>query len=82
MTVGQQLHQSLNNLEAEKANLENFALQTQNDQAKQTFNNCANQLEQVVQDLKSRTNAIENEEPQYKVRQNQQTQQTQQQQQQ
>jgi hypothetical protein len=74
MTVGENLHQSLTALESEKSNLESYALQTQDSQAQQTFTNCANQVDQVVNDLKSRINYIEGEEPQYKVRENMQNQ--------
>ncbi|SJZ32617.1 DUF1657 domain-containing protein [Selenihalanaerobacter shriftii] len=76
MTVGQNLHQSLTALESEKANMESYALQTQDQMAQQMFNNCANQLDQVVQDLKNRTNYVEGEEPQFKVKQQQNQQQS------
>lgn len=74
MTVGQNLHQSLTSLKAEQANLESFALETQNQQAQQTYTQCANQLEQVVQNLENRVNYVESEEPQYKVREQMQNQ--------
>lgn len=69
MTVGDRLHQALTNLEHAKSDLESFAQDTHDEQAKSMFQNCAHQVEQVVRDLRSRTNYAEQQEPQYKQEQ-------------
>ncbi|HHW55822.1 MAG: DUF1657 domain-containing protein [bacterium] len=71
MTVGQKMHQTLASLESARADLSSFALDTQDQTAKQAFNNAANQLDSIVNTLKSRINYVEQQEPQYKVRQQQ-----------
>ncbi|WP_066636208.1 DUF1657 domain-containing protein [Desulfolucanica intricata] len=69
MTIGQKMHQTLTSLEAAKAQMESFALDTQDQNAQQQFNQYASQLQNITQGLKSRVNYIEQQEPQYKVRQ-------------
>lgn len=66
MTVASQVKQTLANLKSAQANLESFALQTQNRQAKQLFTNAAMQTKAIVDSLEPRVNQIEMEEPQYK----------------
>lgn len=66
MTVGQKLHQTLNDLQSVTTSMKNFALDTQNEEAKQEFSNYAQQLENIVQGLKNRVNFTEQQEPQYK----------------
>jgi len=66
MTVGSQVKQTLANLKSCQANLETFALQTQNQQAKQLFTSAAQQTKAIVDSLEPRVTQIENEEPQYK----------------
>ncbi len=70
MTVGDDLHKTLTSLEGAKSNLESFALDTNDTQAEQLYNSCAQELEQLTQQLEQRVNYVEQEEPQYKVRQN------------
>ncbi|OAT85496.1 DUF1657 domain-containing protein [Desulfotomaculum copahuensis] len=72
MTIGEKMHQTLTTLESASANLKSFALDTQDKTAKQMFSNYANQLESISQGLKGRVNYIEQQEPQYKVFQQQQ----------
>ncbi len=74
MTVGDELHKTLTNLEGAKSNLESFALDTNDTQAENLYNSCAQDLEQLTQQLEQRVNYVEQEEPQYKTRQNQQQQ--------
>ncbi|NLJ33136.1 MAG: DUF1657 domain-containing protein [Firmicutes bacterium] len=81
MTVGQKMHQALASLESARASISTFALDTQDKTAQQAFNNAVTQLDNVVNTIKSRVNYIEQQEPQYKVRQQAQQQQQQQQQQ-
>lgn len=66
MTVSSQLKQTLAGLKSAQASLETFALQTQNQNAKQLFTDSASQTKSIVQSLESRVSEIESEEPQYK----------------
>ncbi|MDW7674501.1 MAG: DUF1657 domain-containing protein [Bacillota bacterium] len=68
MTVGVKMHQTLSGLETAKASLETFALDTEDQMAKQQFSQYASQLEDICQGLKSRVNYIEEQEPQYKIK--------------
>ena len=67
MTVGVKLHQTLATLESAVGNLKSFALDTQDQNAKQQFDGYARQLDQIVQGLKTRTNYVESQEPGYKM---------------
>lgn len=67
MTVGQKLHQTVATLESAVGNLKSFALDTQDQNAKQQFDLYARQIDQIVQGLKQRTNYVEAQEPAYKV---------------
>lgn len=69
MTVGQKMHQTLAGLEGTAANLKTFALETQDKNAQQMFNNLSGQVEDIYNTLKSRVNYIESQEPQYKIQQ-------------
>ncbi|MEG3070808.1 MAG: DUF1657 domain-containing protein [Peptococcaceae bacterium] len=66
MTVSAQLKQTVANLKSAQGNLEAFALQTQNQQAKQLFTDTAQQAKTIVDTLEQRVGQIESEEPQYK----------------
>lgn len=66
MTVASQVKQTLASLKSSQANLENFALQTQNQQAKQLYTTAAQQTKAIVDSLEPRILQIEKEEPQYK----------------
>jgi len=66
VTVASQVKQTLASLKSAQANLESFALQTQNQQAKQLFTNAAMQAKAIVDSLEPRVSQLENEEPQYK----------------
>lgn len=66
MTVGSKLHKTLTELESAKADLESFAMDTRDQQAKSMFQNSARQVDQVVRDLRGRTNYVEQQEPAYK----------------
>ncbi len=67
MTIGEKMHQTLATLEGVTANLKSFALDTQDKNAKKMFSDYANQLENITQGLRGRVNYIEQQEPQYKV---------------
>jgi hypothetical protein len=66
MTVAAQVKQTLAGLKSAQASFEQFALATQNQQAKQLYTDCANQTQTLIQSLESRVQQIEQEEPQYK----------------
>ncbi len=83
MTVGTKLHKTLAGLESVKADFELYAGETEDVQAKSEYGQYAQQLEGICQSFKQRVNYVEQEEPQYKVKeQAQQKAQMQQQQQQ
>ena len=66
MTVAALVKQTLAGLKNAQASLESFALQTQNQQAKQLYTNAAKQTESIVNTLEPRIMQMEKEEPQYK----------------
>ncbi|SFI61512.1 DUF1657 domain-containing protein [Thermoflavimicrobium dichotomicum] len=66
MTVGSDVKTCLANLKSAQASLEQFALSTQNQQAKQLFTSAAQTTQQVIQQVESRIKQLESEEPQYK----------------
>ncbi|MDE5412018.1 MAG: DUF1657 domain-containing protein [Bacillaceae bacterium] len=66
MTVASQVKQTLAGLKSAQASFETFSLQTENQQAKQMFQNLAQQTQGIVDTLAPRVQEIEQEEPQYK----------------
>lgn len=66
MTVATQVKQTVASLKGAQASLESFALQTENQQAKQLFQNAAQQTQMIVDTVDARMKEIEAEEPQYK----------------
>ncbi|MRG86311.1 DUF1657 domain-containing protein [Salinibacillus xinjiangensis] len=66
MTVSAQVKQTVAGLKSAQASLEQFALQTQDKQAKQLYDNAAQQTKSLVQSLEPRVTQIEQEEPEYK----------------
>lgn len=66
MTVGSQVKQTLASLKGAQADLESFALSTQNKQAKQLYTQAAEQTKSILTNLEQRVTELENEEPQYK----------------
>ncbi len=67
MTVGTKLHQTISQLKSCAGNLQGFALDTDDPQAKQMFTSASQQLDQIVQQVNSRTNYVEQQEPTYKM---------------
>ena len=82
MTVGNKLHKTLAGLEGIKSDFEMYALETDDVQAKNEYNQYAQQLKGICQSFKQRVKYVEQEEPQYKVREQAQQMAQQQQQQQ
>jgi hypothetical protein len=66
VTVATQLKQTLAGLKSAQASLEGFALQTDNEQAKQMYEQCSQQAQNIVNTLNTRVKEVEQEEPQYK----------------
>lgn len=66
MTVAAQVKTTLASLKSAQANLEQFALNTQNQDAKNLFTTAAEQTQQIVDQVQTRVQQLENEEPQYK----------------
>jgi hypothetical protein len=66
VTVASQVKTCVASLKSAQASLEQFALETQNQEAKSIFTNAAKQTQQIVQQVESRVQQLEKEEPQYK----------------
>ncbi|AJY77284.1 DUF1657 domain-containing protein [Paenibacillus beijingensis] len=66
MTVSSQVKTCVASLKSAQASLEQFALATQNQEAKTLFTNAAQQTQQIVQQVEGRVQQLETEEPQYK----------------
>ena len=65
MTVSSQVKQTLAGLKSAQASLEQFALQTQNETAKQLYTDAATQTQTIVSTVQQRIQQLEQEEPQY-----------------
>jgi uncharacterized protein YaaN involved in tellurite resistance len=66
MTISSQVKQCLASLKGAQANLESFALSTQNKQAKQLYTQAAQNTQNIINTLEQRVTDLEREEPQYK----------------
>lgn len=66
MTVATQVTQTLAGLKSAQASFETFALQTENKQAKQLYQNAAQQTQAIIDSVEPRIQQMEQEEPQYK----------------
>ncbi|MFS0672261.1 DUF1657 domain-containing protein [Ornithinibacillus sp. 179-J 7C1 HS] len=66
MTVGSQIKQAVAGLKSVQASFEQFALQTENKQAKQLYEQAAQQAKSILNTVEPRVQQIEQEEPQYK----------------
>lgn len=66
MTVATQVKQTIAGLKSAQASFEQFALQTENKQAKQIYQNAAQQTQTILDSVEPRMQQIEQEEPQYK----------------
>ena len=65
MTVGTQVKQALAGLKSAQASFETFALATDNHNAKQLYQQAAQQTKTVLDSLEPRLQEIQSEEPQY-----------------
>ena len=66
MTIGVKMQQTIASAESVAANLKQFALETQDQQAKQMFGQLSQTVNNVVSSLQARLNYIQQEEPQYR----------------
>ena len=65
MTVGTQVKTALASLKSAQASFETFALATENKNAKQLYQQAAQQTQQILDSLEPRMQEIQSEEPQY-----------------
>ncbi|MGE5630223.1 MAG: DUF1657 domain-containing protein [Caulobacteraceae bacterium] len=68
MTIGTQLQQVIASVQSAAASMKTFALETQDQQAKQDFQHLAQTFDDAVEVLRGRQNFVEKQEPQYKER--------------
>lgn len=66
MTVGTQMTQAIATVQNAAATMKTFSLETQDQQAKQTFEQLAKTLDSAVETLKGRQKYVQQQEPQYK----------------
>ncbi|PAD74969.1 DUF1657 domain-containing protein [Paenibacillus campinasensis] len=66
MTVASDVKTCLASLKSAQASLEQFALSTQDQNAKNVFTQAASQTQQIVDQIAQRVQQLEQEEPQYK----------------
>ncbi|MDE3839183.1 DUF1657 domain-containing protein [Bacillus methanolicus] len=66
MTVIKDVKTALASLKSAQASFETFALGTENQQAKQLYQDAAKQTQSIIDNLEPRIQQIEQEEPQYK----------------
>jgi hypothetical protein len=65
MTVGTQVKQALAGLKSAQVSFETFALATDNQNAKQLYQQAAQQAQSILDSLEPRLQEIQGEEPQY-----------------
>lgn len=66
MTVGTQMKQAIATVQNAAATMKTFSLETQDQQAKQTFEQLAQTFDSALTELKGREQYIQQQEPQYK----------------
>ena len=66
MTVGTQMQQAIAGIQSASATMKTFALETEDKQAKNDFQQIAEQLDCSLETLKGRQKYIQEQEPQYK----------------
>lgn len=66
MTVGTQLQQAIASVESAAASMKTFALETEDKQAKQTYQQLAHTFDNALDTLRGRQQYVEQEEPQYR----------------
>jgi hypothetical protein len=66
MTIGTKMQQTIASAQSVLASLKSFALETQDQSAKQMYNTLAQSQQSIVDQLNSRLQYMQQEEPQYK----------------
>lgn len=66
MTIGTQMQQAIATVQSASAMMKSFSLETQDQQAKKTFEQLAQSFDSALNELKGREQYIQNQEPQYK----------------
>ena len=66
MTVGTQMQQALAGIQSASATMKTFSLETEDEKAKNDFEQIAIQLDSSMDILKGRQKYIQKQEPQYK----------------
>ncbi|MDQ7094067.1 DUF1657 domain-containing protein [Desulfosporosinus sp. PR] len=66
MTVGTQMTQAIATVQSAAATMKTFALETQDQEAKKTFEQLAQTFDSALTVLKGREQYIQQQEPQYK----------------
>jgi hypothetical protein len=66
MTVGTQMQQAIATVQNAAATMKTFALETQDEQAKKSFEKLAQTFDSALNELRGRAQYIEQQEPQYK----------------
>jgi len=66
VTVATQLQQAISGVQSAAASMKTFSLETEDKQAKQTFQQLSTQLDNAYNTLLQRQQYIEQQEPQYK----------------
>ncbi|WP_085521518.1 DUF1657 domain-containing protein [Tuberibacillus sp. Marseille-P3662] len=66
MTVGTKIEQTIASCESTLANLKSFSLETQDQNAKQMFQNLSQQQQTILDNLNARLQYVQSQEPQYK----------------
>jgi hypothetical protein len=65
MTVGTQMQKAIAGIQSAASTMKTFALETEDTQAKQQYQQIAQQLDSMLETLQQRQQYIEKEEPQY-----------------
>ncbi|MBU3174489.1 DUF1657 domain-containing protein [Clostridium estertheticum] len=65
MTVGTQMQQAIAGIQSVSATMKTFSLETEDEKAKNDFEQIAVQLDSAMDILKGRQKYIQNQEPQY-----------------
>lgn len=66
MTVGTQMEKAIAGIQSAASTMKTFALETEDQQAKQEFQQLAKTFDDALEALKGRQQYIEQQEPQYK----------------
>lgn len=66
MTVGTQMQKAIAGIQSASATMKTFALETQDESAKQSYQQITQSLESALETLEQRQQYVEQQEPQYK----------------